>query len=66
MIKDYTDKLERINREKIKLELLSNLPKESACDCSPMTIDAWGCSCGAEIRNNCLKEVKECIEKVMR
>lgn len=45
--------------------ILSGRPKKKECVCDAMTLDAWGCDCGARVFNIACDEydnwIKECL-----
>ena len=41
-----------------KTWVLKQLPKEKVCCCNEEELEAWWCSCGAEVHNKTVKDIK--------
>ena len=46
--------------------ILSGRPKKKECVCDAMTLDAWGCDCGARVFNIACDEYDNWIKEVLK
>ena len=45
-----------------KTWVLKQLPREKVCCCNEEELEAWWCSCGAEVHNKTVKDIKHKLE----